>query len=384
MINFKKYKNTNKKIIYFIFLFVLNLLLLKYNIYISLIREYIKNKIFVREIQKAYSTFNKVNINEIDNKINKKKQSNSEINSIINIGMTLDKNYVYQTMVTVTSILVTQNKTTKIRFHLGVTQNFTVEKMLKIYRLRNRINNLTEFNFYYLKESVNKMKNFHKKGETLPGKIELPTLLPDDIERLLIFDTGDSIILRDLTDLYNYNMGNYWVLGTVEPTIIYSYMKIKFNMNKYINTGSMLLNVKKLKENNIWEKYTKNRFLKILGQPDQTLFNIIIPDDKKNYIPFKFGGYTLFSSDKNFDSSIYDNFHFKTWFKSNDSLYLPENPKSEIGILANLYNPRFIHQFYGKWMLGKGLSIYRLLVKYFILLTGISGEICRMVPGYCI
>ena len=120
------------------------------------------------------------------------------------------------------------------------------------------------------------------------------------------------------------------------------------------------------------------------GQPDQTLFNIIIPDKKKNYIPFKFGGYTLFSSDKNFDSSNFTNFQFKTWFKRNDSLYLPDNPKSEFGILANLYNPRFIHQFYGKWMLGKGLSIYRLLVKYFISLTGISDEICRMVPGYCI
>ena len=255
--------------------------------------------------------------------------------------------------------------------------------MLKIYWLRNKLNNLTEFNFYYLKESVIKMKNFHRKGETLPGKIELPSLLPDDIERLLIFDTGDSIILRDLTDLYNYNMSEFWVLGTVEPTIIYYYMKIKFNMSKYINTGSMLLNVKKLKENNIWQKYTKNRFLKIKGQPDQTLFNIIIPDDKKNYIPFRFGGFTLFRSDKNFDSLIYDNFQFKKWFKSNDSLYLPENPKSEIGILANLYNPRFIHQFYGKWRDGKGLSIYRNLVKYFILLTGISDEICKMKPGYC-
>ena len=138
------------------------------------------------------------------------------------------------------------------------------------------------------------------------------------------------------------------------------------------------------KQNNFWENFTKNRYIKLRGAPDQTLFNIIIPDDKKNYIPFKFGGFSLFSSDNNYDSLIYDDFKFKSWFNSKLSLSLPDNPKSESGIILNLYNPSFIHQFYGKWKDGKGLSIYRLLAKYFILLTGISDEICTKKPGYCI
>ena len=111
---------------------------------------------------------------------------------------------------------------------------------------------------------------------------------------------------------------------------------------------------------------------------------IIIPDNKKNYLPFKFGGFTLFNNDTNSDSLNFINYHFKEWFNSNLSSYLPENPKSEKGILLNLYNPIFIHQFAGKWYRGKGLSIYRHLVKYFILLTGSSEEFCRKIPGYCI
>ena len=128
-------------------------------------------------------------------------------------------------MLTLSSIMATQKNTTNVNFHFGVTNNFTADKMIKIYELRNKINNLTEFNFYYLKESIIKMKDFHPKGEACPGKFELPQLLPNDIERLIIFDAGDLLVLRDLTELYNYNMNDYWVLGTPEPTLLNSFMK---------------------------------------------------------------------------------------------------------------------------------------------------------------
>ena len=339
----------------------------------------------IDEIQNHYNMFDKVNINEIDKKINKNKEYVHNIESTVNIGVTLDKNFVLETIITITSIMVTQNKNTKIRFHFGVTKNFTAKKMLKIYQLRNRINNLTEFNFYFLKESVTKMRGFHpSKGETCPGKFELSLYLPDDVERLLIFDVGDLLVLRDLTDLYNYKMDNYWVLGTLEPTIIKSFMQVKYNITKYLNVGSLLLNVKKIKENNFWSNFVKNRYIELLGQPEQTLFNIIIPDDKKNYIPFKFGGFALFRNDSQYDSLEYIPCGFSEFLKSNLSFYLPDHPKSENGILSQLNNPVFIHQFYGKWKNGEGLSIYRHLAKYFILLSGISEEICKKYPGYCV
>ena len=37
-----------------------------------------------------------------------------------------------------------------------------------MYQLKNKINNLTEFNFYYLNGAMKKMKNFHFKGEACP------------------------------------------------------------------------------------------------------------------------------------------------------------------------------------------------------------------------
>ena len=64
----------------------------------------------------------------------------------------------------------------------------------------------------------------------------------------------------------------------------------------------MLLNSKK---NNIWDKYIKNRNLTLYGAVDQTLFNIIIPDDKKGYFPFRLGVYSIFLKNESFYKNDY-------------------------------------------------------------------------------
>ena len=359
------------------------------NLFFLYFTSFVKNKLrkynskFIKLIENEYKNFEKVNINNIEYKIYDNKPEFNNFISTINVGFTLDKNYTLETMLTSASIMETQKRETKIIFHFGVTKNFSVDNMLEMYSLKEKINNSTEFNFYYLKDSVKKMKNFHKKGEACPGKFELPSLLPNEVERLIIFDAGDVLVLRDLTDLYNYDMGEYWALGNPEPLIIDSFMKVKYNISKYINIGAVLLNVKKLKEINFWENYYKHRYLKLKGAPDQTLFNILIPDNKKNYLPFRFGSFSIIRNDHNFDKMKFEEFKFKNWFKSNLSLSLPENPKTEEGILINLYNPRFIHQFNGKWEKGDGLSIYRILAKYFIKISGIQERICIKKPGYC-
>lgn len=232
------------------------------------------NSKFIKLIENEFKNFEKVNINNIEYKIYDNKPEFNNFISTINVGFTLDKNYTLETMLTSASIMETQKRETKIIFHFGVTENFSVDNMLEMYSLKEKLNNSTEFNFYYLKDSIKKMKNFHKKGEACPGKFELPSLLPNEVERLIIFDAGDVLVLRDLTDLYNYDMGEYWVLGNPEPLIIDSFMKVKYNISKYVNIGAILLNVKKLKEINFWDIYSSNRYLKLKGAPDQTLFNI--------------------------------------------------------------------------------------------------------------
>ena len=122
-------------------------------------------------------------------------------------------------------------------------------------------------------------------------------------------------------------MKEFWVLGTPEPSQI-KYNK-EYNITKYLNIGSLLFNVNELKKNNFWEIYTKNRYLNLHGQPDQGLFNIICPDNKKDYFPFRFGGLTPFTSDKDSDELKYCNYGMKEWLESDFSKSFPENPGSE-------------------------------------------------------
>ena len=226
------------------------------------------------------------------------------------------------------------------------------------------------------------MKNFHPKGEACPGKFELPQLLPNNVKRLLIFDAGDVLILRDLSELYYYDMKNYWALGPPEPRCI-PFVK-RLNLTKYINIGSILLNVEEFKKNHFWDFYVKNRDIPKGGQPDQTLFNLLLPDDKKNFFPFRFGIPSIISNDESSDKLKFINFNFPSGFNSSLSNLQPKNPKSEKGILAQTYNPLFIHQYNEKWDKGSGLSIYRYLSKYFIFLAGIKEEIRNSFPGYCL
>lgn len=179
-------------------------------------------------------------------------------------------------------------------------------------------------------------------------------------------------------------MSNYWVLGTPEPTGLNTIEK--YNLTKFINIGSILIDVKEAKKNKIWDTYIKNRYLvnDNYTRPDQTLYNIIIPDNRKNFFPFKFGGLVPFESDIDSENLKFVPYGYDKWLNSTLSNSLPENPKNLIKYSSQIYNPVFIHQFSGKWHNGKGLSIFRNLAKYFIILAGIFEEVCKKIHGYCI
>lgn len=120
---------------------------------------------------------------------------------------------------TLASIMDSQKPSIKLRFHFAVVLNFTAENMLKIYSLREKIREDVEFIFYNAQKVENDFKNIHPKGLGAIAKFLLPHLLPEDIERILIFDTGDLLVLRDLTEMYNWNIDDYLYMGTSDPCI---------------------------------------------------------------------------------------------------------------------------------------------------------------------
>ena len=175
----------------------------------------------LNQINKVYIKNKIVNINEVESSIKggRKWKKNENKAYEINLGFQLDPNYILRTMMTLASIIDSQKDETKIRLHFAVVLNFTAENMLKIYSLRERMRNDVEFNFYNAKKVEEDFKGVHPKGPGAIAKILLPHILPDDIHRIIIFDTGDLLVLRDLKEMYNWNMGNYLYLGAPDPCI---------------------------------------------------------------------------------------------------------------------------------------------------------------------
>ena len=335
------------------------------------------------KIKEIYKKNDFVNINEIESKINKSRPWKKHINrnNEINLGFHIDKKYVLRSMVTLTSIMDSQNKNTSIRFHIAVV-DVDIQKMLKIYTLRNKIREDVEFNFYNAKRVVTDLQGLNTKGPGLNAKLIIPQLLPDDVKRIFILDTGDLLVLKDLTEVYNWNMSDCLYAG-VPAAGVGKLAKISNKtFNIYICCGSFLVDVKKVKEEEIYEKFIKykNSYSSTIG--DQDLLNDIA-FGKITYLPFKYGMISPFLNDKDSEIARRDNMYsfYMSLIKSHDIFkFLPKN---ETEFLRIGYSPYIIHHMHAKWMDGEGLTVYRKLAQYFIRYAGIWDEICKEFPGYC-
>ena len=95
--------------------------------------------IFSKKINELFVKNNFVNLNQIESLINKNRpwSINIDKKNEINLGFHIDKSYVLRCMMTLTSIMDSQKKETKIRFHIAVVDVDAIN-MIKIYSLRYR------------------------------------------------------------------------------------------------------------------------------------------------------------------------------------------------------------------------------------------------------
>ena len=332
-------------------------------------------KILANKVNDIFKNKGFVNINEVEDDIyNLGKKFRTNKKNEINIGAQLDPNFTLQAMITFASILDSQNKNTKIRFHIAVVLNFDIFDMLKIYSLRKKIRDDVEFNFYNASRVEKDLDSLNLKGPGAVAKLLLPQLLADDIDRLLVFDTGDLIVLKDLKEQYNWDMKDNLYVGVPGGRIGQKSIITNQTYKNYINIGSFLINVPKVKSENMYEKFVKYKNYYHSNIGDQDLLNDISIGRVGMY-PIKFGAYSPFIDDS---QPI-----IPTFKKINKDLngYLPQNV---IEYLKGGYIPYVIHQWNGKWNKGSGLTIYRRIAQYYIRYAGIWEETCKKFPGYCI
>jgi lipopolysaccharide biosynthesis glycosyltransferase len=128
----------------------------------------------------------------------------------------------------------------------------------------------------------------------------LPELLPDCVTKVICID-ADLIILRNLSDLYQINISNYYVAVAKETINVYA----KFDKNMfsrinnlgissddfYFQSGVMLMNLQKMREDDIVSKCIRfaNKIdqYPFMSNPDQDTLNAVLHSAVK-YIPPKY------------------------------------------------------------------------------------------------
>ena len=358
-----------------------------YNLLKQKIKKEIFLKNFLKEINQTFTKKGFANINEIESKFPEGRPwIKGNINDTINVGFQLDPNYILRTMMTLASLIDSQKNNTKISAHFAVVLGFNDENMFKIYSLREKIRDDVEFIFYDAKRVETDFKGMHPKGPGAIAKILLPHLLADDIERILIFDVGDVLILRDLTEMYNWNLSDYLYLGAPDPLINSIGRITKKKLDIYINVGHFLVNVKKVKSENMYEKYLKYKNVYSNRICDQDLLNDIAYG-KIGYLPIKYGLFAPFRNDYESDFqpyiSQYQKLRMNEFKLLNKSKEFPFLPRNTYEFFKRSSNPVVIHQWNDKWVDGSGLSIYRRLAQYYIRYAGIWEEMCIKLPKYC-
>lgn len=199
-----------------------------------------------------------------------------------------DENFVIPTSVAISS-LIHNNPQKELKVHVvtpGVSEQ--AEKTL-----RGMSTNNSEVIVYNVENDLNSMSTSGlfdgiPANHTALMKFNLPLILKD-VDKLLYLD-GDLIVNGDISPIWDVELGDDLVAGVCDS--IAEWHMQKLGLKKYFNSGVMLLNLKKMRDENYSQKlidYRQNGFNCFM---DQDTFNAVFKNRVK-YLDFKYN--TMYS-----------------------------------------------------------------------------------------
>ena len=200
----------------------------------------------------------------------------------IPIAFALNANYVYPIIVTLTSILYNSSPDTFYIFYLLLNPDIKESHINKILGIKEKYPNC-KIELIKMGEKYSDYPEGFNKSASIYYRLELSELI-SDFDKIIYLD-GDTIVHKDLTDMYNINMGKYYYMGFPDHDIVYYDFEGKRN---FINSGVLLINLKDLREINATKKfkdyYDEYGTLKV----DEYLINAVFYGNI-SFLPFIYG-----------------------------------------------------------------------------------------------
>ncbi|TXC92799.1 glycosyltransferase family 8 protein [Metabacillus litoralis] len=177
-----------------------------------------------------------------------------------------DDKYAIHLGVMLTSLFMNQDQTEHINIYI-IDGNLSESNKLKLQLIVERFN--SSIHFLEIDDEVFHSFNERKRiSKQAYYRILIPNLLSTDINKALYLDC-DLIVTKDLTALWETNIEDYH-LAAVESTIskkLIKYISLPTGSG-YFNSGVLLLNLEKWREDNTSEKIIRYKE----KHPDQKRF----------------------------------------------------------------------------------------------------------------
>ena len=290
----------------------------------------------------------------------------------INVAYTIDNNYVTYMLLSVNSILKNNKTNSDYTFYIletGITQ-----------KNKNFIKNYIEkrhqkVEFISVDDLIPKDIELYKdnKNSITPiaiARIFIPEIIEKNIEKVLYID-ADTLITEDLSKLYNLDLSDNYAGMIIDKNN--KIWRKYFNLDSYYNSGVILINVPKWRENKLtpklltymYDNIDSNSQYTIEGLDDQNIINIVL-ENKIQLIPTNWNNQVSYSKNDKLQLKVNDNFkgliHYSSKFKpwltihespANSNLYkIYYNYWNTSGIkgtkylnmLKNIYKSLYIHK----------------------------------------
>lgn len=276
----------------------------------------------------------------------------------LTIAMATDNNYVLPTVVTITSALENSNKTDFYDYYILLSGTLTEESKQKFLSLENKYNNC-KINLIDMKNSFSTDRTDGHLTTAMYYRLRLPSVLSDK-DKCLYMD-GDIIVNKNLIELYNTNVENYYVAGVKDAGVQRKgqdhadFLGIP-SIEKYINSGVLVMNLKKMREDKIEEKF--NDFMPVINNAgarqvhhDQDIINAVC-NNKILILPFKFNTMVAFRKldEKEYMSETKNNAIFKKCYSLDEWLEAGTSPVIIHFVAEKPWKKQLKLRFSSKWL----------------------------------
>ena len=305
---------------------------------------------------------NKRNINKLKRQKRSLYKSNPNFNHI-HISLSFNNDYYLLSSITISSILKNAFNTTFIHFHIIETGDFIPETRKKLSSLIYRLNNNSDFIFYngsqVIQDFGEEIKT-HNYGLGEYCRLLSPEFILED--KVLVLDSGDILVEKDLTELFNRELNDKLVLAVLDPYVKCFEDYPLFLKENYINGGVVLFNTKKWRKMGIYKDivkfYKAFNYKNKLRLPFQDILNTFLPYLSIGFLPLKY------------------NFQDNPYIEEDECVIFNKSEIQDAKINA-------IIRHNNKMKPEKGEGDKILKWKYYANLTGFIDEICRKYPEGC-